>query len=276
MSSNHDHERPGPAGEDPNLEQAWRQASDEQPPARLDVAILAAARRSVVMKDADAKAVPALETARSRWRSWQPLAAAATVAGLALVLVQTIPRDQEVAPPIHPRTPASAATIEREFEARIPSETPPTGAAPDVVLESRSSTPASEIAETAAPAGSGRTVRDQSADSATQSRAVDVTADVATVLRDPRREAESDQRKSVMSAEAGEAISAAAGAPSVARATAATAPPSAGDWVARIEDLYQLGDLAGAAEILREFRAADPDAESHLPENLRGWARSVN
>jgi len=26
---------------------------------------------------------------------------------------------------------------------------------------------------------------------------------------------------------------------------------------------------------LREFRAADPDADSYLPESLRDWARTV-
>ena len=39
--------------------------------------------------------------------------------------------------------------------------------------------------------------------------------------------------------------------------------------------LYAAGDIASAAEALREFRAVDPDADTYLPESLRDWARTV-
>ena len=47
MNSEHDREQPGSAGEDAVVARAWRQASDEQPPARVDGEILSAANRAV-------------------------------------------------------------------------------------------------------------------------------------------------------------------------------------------------------------------------------------
>jgi hypothetical protein len=108
MSGNHEREGTRPAGDDAAVARAWRQASDEQPPARLDAVILAAAHRSVQEDEAGAKAIPASAPARSRWLRWQPLAAAATVAGLAFVLVQTLPRDRTLAPAIRIEAPAGA------------------------------------------------------------------------------------------------------------------------------------------------------------------------
>jgi hypothetical protein len=90
------------------------------------------------------------------------------------------------------------------------------------------------------------------------------------------RDAEADERKGVMTQAPREAYSAEAAAPTAARAERAAAPLSAADWAARIEALHASGDLAGAAETLREFRAADPRADSYLPESLRDWARTVD
>ena len=71
------------------LHDAWRQASAEMPPARVDAAILAAARAA---QDGERAATTARRDARRGFRHWQPLLAAAGVAGLAFVLVQTLPR----------------------------------------------------------------------------------------------------------------------------------------------------------------------------------------
>jgi hypothetical protein len=46
-------------------------------------------------------------------------------------------------------------------------------------------------------------------------------------------------------------------------------------WAERIEALYRAGDLAGAAQNLRVFRALDPEADGSLPDELRDWARTV-
>ncbi len=257
MSSKHDREQPGSAGEDAAVARAWPQASDEQPPSRLDAEILAAARQSVQKEDAGAKTLLVRPRARSRWSQWQPLAAAATVAGLAFVLVQTLPRDREVAPPIRIEAPASA---------------PAPAPAAEAALETRSSAPAPAPTETPASPGAGQAVRERSAESAARSPAAEVATDIA----DSMREAESDQRKGVMTEASGDAYSAEAAAPAAARAVGALAAPSAADRAARIEALHASGDLAGAAEALREFRAADPLADSHLPESLRDWARTVD
>ena len=53
------------------------------------------------------------------------------------------------------------------------------------------------------------------------------------------------------------------------------APPDATDRAAKIATLYATGDIDGAADALREFRAVDPDADTYLPESLRDWARTV-
>lgn len=259
MSSKHDREQPGSAREDAAVTRAWRQASDEQPPARLDAEILAAARESVQKADAGAKTLPFRPGARSRWMQWQPLAAAATVAGLAFVLAQTLPRDREVASPIRIDAPASAPA-------------PAPAPAPDTALETGSSAPARAPTETPASPGAGQAVRERSAESAARSPAAEVAAGIA----DSMREAETDQRKGVMTEASGDAYSAEAAAPAAARAVGAMAAPSAADWAARIEALHASGDLAGAAQALREFRAADPHADSHLPESLRDWARTVD
>jgi hypothetical protein len=50
---------------------------------------------------------------------------------------------------------------------------------------------------------------------------------------------------------------------------------SAEEWVTRIVALHDAGDIAAAAESLRAFRATEPNADRHLPEQLREWAGSV-
>jgi hypothetical protein len=69
---------------DPELGASWRAASREQPPAALDDAIRAAARREVGAKPGRLRAAP----------RWWPLAAAATVAAVAVGIVQMAPPEQ--------------------------------------------------------------------------------------------------------------------------------------------------------------------------------------
>jgi hypothetical protein len=93
------------------------------------------------------------------------------------------------------------------------------------------------------------------------------------------RQAETDPRKGVMMDASGNSASQEAAAPAARRTEtfglSTAALPSAADWATRIEALHASGDLAAAAAALREFRAADPDADSYLPESLRDWARTV-
>lgn len=104
------------------VEAAWRNASRDEPPARLDTAILAAASAET-RRPAPGHGIAAR---RAWWTRWQPLAAAAAVAGLAFVLVQTIPREEPLPSPAEstatpagdaapatlppPRTPVPATT----------------------------------------------------------------------------------------------------------------------------------------------------------------------
>ena len=98
--SNHEHRDPRDAAEESALRKAWHQASDEFPPRELDAAIIAAARRSVQDRDSRAKTASDGQRSRSWFMQWQPLAAAATVAALAFVLLQVMPRDRDVIPTI--------------------------------------------------------------------------------------------------------------------------------------------------------------------------------
>jgi hypothetical protein len=46
-------------------------------------------------------------------------------------------------------------------------------------------------------------------------------------------------------------------------------------WIVRIRKLHDEGKLADAAKELVALRAAAPDADSHLPRELRAWAATV-
>ena len=256
-------ERPG--GERPvdeAVDQAWRDASTEGPSPRIDAAILAAARADISRKPAT-EAAPSARARRDWWTRWQPLAAAAAVAGLAFVLVQTIPRDRDVTPSIavemsRQRAPvvapaaepsAPTAKIAPPAEATRSAELPQVGETP----------PATKSSEAAVlpPAGSAvATETEAAASSGAASNAADRSAVAA----------EAD-------AAAGTRYRAAAPAPSPA---AVPAPPLApAEWAARIESLHDAGDLAGAAAELQAFRAEYQDADRHLPDALREWAASV-
>jgi hypothetical protein len=183
--------------------------------------------------------------ARNRWRQWQPLAAAATVAGLAFALVQTLPRDREVAPSIRMEAPAAPAALERAAAPADRVDAPPAEPAPDAPHERRSLAPASAVPKSPAPMDAALSLHNQSAEGAASSPAAEVADDVTP-------------------------------APAAARATQAVATPDTDDRVARIEALHASGDLAGAAEALRALREIDPDAVARLPESLRDWARTVD
>jgi len=85
--------RPGDDDEfDVNIDGEWRKASREEPRPHVDAAILAAAR-----------------TRRPWFTTWQPLAAAAAVAGLAFLLVQLLPSERKLEQPIRMESQQPAA-----------------------------------------------------------------------------------------------------------------------------------------------------------------------
>jgi hypothetical protein len=107
---------------DPRLDAAWRAASCEEPPPALDAAIRAAARRAVDAPTAGGRG--------KHW--WYPLAAAATVALLAVGIAQLTPPER-VAPATVADSPA------------VPAETgngnAPGTAAPDARREAPAAAP---------------------------------------------------------------------------------------------------------------------------------------
>jgi hypothetical protein len=84
---------------DPRFDAAWRSASHEEPPAALDDAIRAAARREVSAGPQSTKMrAPSTRSALSPQRWWAPLAAAATIGAIAVGVLQLASPDKVVAP----------------------------------------------------------------------------------------------------------------------------------------------------------------------------------
>ena len=153
MSGNDDRDHPGPDGQDAAVARAWRRASEEQPPSRLDDAILAAARAAAKPGDAPADAGQHRPRLRSRWLQWQPLLAAASVAGLAFVLLQLRPLDRDVAPA--PRAVEQAPVAAGESDGRGPSVRSPSAVPAPVtaaVPTARSAVEEAASTKAAAPA----------------------------------------------------------------------------------------------------------------------------
>ena len=268
------HEREGsrtPAGDDA-LDRVWQQVSDEQPPPALDAAIIAAAHKSTRGGNEQAQVNRARPPQRSWLTRWQPLAAAAAVAGLAFVLVQSLPRDHDVA--TSPRMEERATTPAAQ-------EHPASPATREAIEAKTAGPPATTVARESVTAPAVAIDRKSEAEPVTTLRA-----------------AEADQRQLAAPETAGRvsadaAAGAAAPIPAPARTTASAeasaaasaavakaardnvAPPNATDRAARVAALHAAGDFDGAAYALREFRAVDPDADTYLPESLRDWAQTV-
>ena len=251
--SNHDREGPRPSHRDPDLARAWHEASDEQPPAHLDAAIIAAARKSVPDRGEPAQTAPVRVPRRNWLLQWQPLAAAATVAGLAFVLIQMLPRDATD----NRQAPGADKTVARPGRVVVPDGAPAQGAVP---------APPATLAVPAATA------------EATVSEAV-ATADTAMAPG----ETSADRREAMTPELAGRTVPAAPAAPAAAAPSSSAREKSLGNtasldaaaWAAKIAALHGSGDFTAAEKSLRAFRAAATDADAYLPDSLRDWARTV-
>jgi len=269
--SNHDREGSLPPSRDDDLARAWREASDEQPSSQLDVAIVAAARKAV----ADGGGQPIAAPARVRpWNwllQWQPLAAAATIAGLAFVLVQLLPREHDFAPSMQ-RTESTPVPVPVESQPRRSSVPAATDSSPlpsadkalaqpeQVVVPDRAPVPGLVPEPPGVPASPVIT------DSQTAA-----PADTAAA-----GEVGADRREAMPPALAGRNASAAAAAVSTREKALGVAGPLDGAaWSAKVVALHASGDVTAAADVLRAFRTADPGADAYLPDTLRDWARSV-
>ena len=230
-----DDERPG----DPAVDQAWRTVTTDEPSAQLDATILAAARAATVRK----RSAPTPPATRHWWTHWQPLAAAAGVAGLAFTIVQMLPRESAV--PTKPSASTEQA-IERSLPERSESLPPqnaaPAPAPPPAPREAGAEHPtAAKHAVPAAPTPPSL---------ASEGAARDVAGATAEA------NASSEQRLRQIS-------------------PPAAAPATPEDWARRIEALFGAGDETAAADALQTFRAAYPDADQYLAEALLPWAASV-
>jgi hypothetical protein len=230
-------ERPG----DPAVDQAWRSAATDEPSAQLDATILAAARAATVRK----KSTPTSPATRYRWTRWQPLAAAAGVAGLAFTIVQLLPR--EAAVPAKP-----SASTEQAIERSLPGRTespPPQNAAP-------ASAPPPAPREAAAEHPTAAKHALPAAPTAPSLASEGAARDAAGATAEAEADASSEQRLRQV-------------------APPAAAPVTPQDWARRIEALYGAGDETAAADALQAFRSAYPDADQYLAEALLPWAASV-
>lgn len=228
---------------DDPVDRAWHGTSVEEPPPQIDAAIIEAARAEAARAR---QVTPTGTAARVRrngewWLRWQPLAAAAAVAGLAFVLVQTIPRDRDVTPPLsheraRPRAPVAPPRAERDAMPAAPIAPPR----------------AEQDATSAAPVQS-------------QAEMPSATVQAPVAGKDPSEAYENQARSS------------AKGAAESVEGRGAETFPAADRWAAKIEALAEAGEYAAAARELRAFRDAygREEADRELSEELRAWASSV-
>lgn len=265
---------------DPRVADAWREASSEEPPASVDDAILAAARREVSARPETLSVWEAREARASR-RRWWPLAAAATVAAIAVGVVQLTPTDElassssetarmsDVPPPAarpdaKETAPSSAATAPAPATpapsaAPVPSTPDPFPARRNTASDTAAAT--GEVAAAPAPplpaAGRSRTesaakVPRESDSVARQSSAVPAVAAPAAPLA--KMAAAPDAESGVTDARQKD-----------------RKPLPVAEWIALIRRLRAEGKADEAARELTAFRAAHADHEKLLPPDLRDW-----
>jgi hypothetical protein len=186
------------------------------------------------------------------------MAAAAAVAGLAFMLVQTLPRDPE-------RTPAPAAQESAQATAPASAQTP-ARAQPD--LAERQRVESARSGDSDSPVAQEQTI----SPGVTAAPSLDL-APPAAMPADNSAIAAASQVPSVGSNESRGDAAAERGKAAASTASGELASPEV--WVARILSLHDAGDIAAAADALRAFRATEPNADRHLPAQLREWAGSV-
>jgi len=140
-----------------DIEQRWRAQSTEQPSGRVDAAIRAAARRELRRRPA--------------WLRYAPLAAAASVGVIAILLVRQSPHEEptRVAPIDVPTVPATSLTP-LPPAAETPAVAPPPGAAPTVAPPARKIAPTPPAAEPARAEAQQRSAETRQASAEQQAR----------------------------------------------------------------------------------------------------------
>jgi hypothetical protein len=275
---------------DAAVDAAWRAHLGDEPSEALDDAILAAAHRAVDATPGDATPVDApRRAARPRWQSWAPLAAAATLAVVAFGIVQLAPHDEDrAALSIAPGTnapPAANAAREAPPPASSPPESAParstadSGAAAVVPASPPSAKREAQSRLGAQPPAERRALRTPEAfprqtlpQSTVQSEAA-ARSDAGARMQRDKVTAEGVARPE--DRPLAQPSVASPSAQSAAAERAVAAPASAEAFVQRIALLHAQGADDEAANVLRKFRAAYPDADAQLPQALQQWARTV-
>lgn len=240
--------QPDDQARDEAVDRAWMDAARDQPPEHLDATILAAARAAVEAN----KVTPLRRPAPRRVRHWQPLLAAAGVAGIAFVLLQVLPREADrpaTALPAKSQPVLGAPQAATANSAMARDEGPP--AAAKRVPEAQVVAPTAPEQEVA-PAVAGR---------------LDASQAAADAVAAPSYAAKSAAGATMESAVPPPAAAASVAPDSSERADVASE--------AQVIDAYRRGDLIAAATELRRLRAQDPTVDERLPPDLREWARSV-
>jgi hypothetical protein len=168
--------------------------------------------------------------------------AAAAVAGIAFVLVQTLPREPGIT--TRSTSPPQAVAPSREAPREAPRELPA-----NLVPKSEPVPPPPVPESNAKP-----TRREPPLDAETRS------AETAAAAPAAAREEPAITGGLMSKAAAPQAIS---------------ADDAIASSVRRVVELYERGDTDAAAAELRHARTLSPTADDRLPEPLRAWARTV-
>ena len=258
LNSGNDMER------DESLDRLYRATAAEQPPARFDAAIRAAARR-------EAGAGP---RSLSRLRTWQvPVSLAAVlVLSATLVLMMREEGADRLESAVEPASPRVAAPVRPPEPQARPAEVQ-APASPPRAAQSRVQPPAANMA---APAPLSAPQAEQ--------KVLAGKAELPEAPPEPRREVAAmaeAPRPMMRSAPAPAAADAVAGrmarsAPAASPAAAASAAPPlwqdlidqpADQWIQRILEWQRAGRSADAETLVREFRRRFP--EQALPAEIR-------
>jgi hypothetical protein len=235
----------------------YRAGAEDEPPARLDAAVLAAARREV-------------EQPRHR-RNWQMPAsiAAMLVIGVSLVLLV---RENE--PPLPSRDrPAEEAKLAKPAPPQLAMKAQPKARA-DSHREGRPSRERSARPDRAPVARDEAAATQQNTASGTVAPLA--SAPAAPVVAGPAKSAEQEQSRIAESSDfsSGNKAKEVAGAATESRPSAQTlrkedaaAPPQPRDWLGKIDDLLRDGKEAEARRQLLGFRQQYPHYP--LPERLQ-------
>lgn len=218
-----------PDPRDKEIESAWRDASRDEPPRRLDDAILARAREAVAPRadEAPSELWP-LPHPRSWFMRWRvPLAVAATLVVSATVTLLVYDSGMEEPPPVVTDRPLRKAVPDASGSAAIEKERVPAQPAPSV--PSAPSSSSAEKPPAAAPPTPSRAPAEPSADVAPSPPAVKREAPAAEPPRSQREAATtgavSDRSASPETKRAEEALGASREAPAAAQAPSPALAP---------------------------------------------------